>query len=160
MLTLIHEHIKISDFKEYQQRKIQWLVQHNIIMENLDGYLELDFAKVFILKDLYENDVVCPQYYDDTLKSIIYEWHRNGVLRLTSSLFSEPEQDYLNYELNKSSFSNGFDLRNKYAHSTYPENENTQFIDYIKLLKIMILIITKINEEFCLREQLKETGEK
>ncbi len=135
-------------------------MQHNIIMENLDGYLELDFAKVFILKDLYENDVVCPQYYDDTLKSIIYEWHRNGVLRLTSSLFSEPEQDYLNYELNKSSFSNGFDLRNKYAHSTYPENENTQFIDYIKLLKIMILIITKINEEFCLREQLKETGEK
>lgn len=156
---LIHEHIKISDFKEYQQRNIRWLMEHDIVIENSDGYLELNFAKVFILKDMYENDVVCPQYYDDTLKSIIYEWDRNGVLRLTSSLFSEPEQDYLNYELNKSSFSNGFDLRNKYAHSTYPENENTQFIDYIKLLKIMILIITKINEEFCLREQLKETGE-
>ena len=97
---LIHEHIKISDFKEYQQRNIRWLMEHDIVIENSDGYLELNFAKVFILKDMYENDVVCPQYYDDTLKSIIYEWDRNGVLRLTSSLFSEPEQDYLNYDLN------------------------------------------------------------
>lgn len=54
-------------------------------------------------------------------------------------------------ELNKSSFSNGLDLRNKYAHSTYPEDEKIQFVDYIRLLKIMILVITKINEEFCLR---------
>ena len=73
------------------------------------------------------------------------------VLRLENSLFSKPEQDYLNYELNKSSFSNGLDLRNKYAHSTYPEDEKIQFVDYIRLLKIMILVITKINEEFCLR---------
>lgn len=157
---LLHEHVKILDFKEYQQRNIQWLLERDIVTENLEGYLKLNFDKVFILKDLYENDVICPRYYDDRLKKIIYGWHRNGVLRLSDTLFSEPEQDYLNYELNKSSFSNGFDLRNKYAHSTYPENENTQFIDYIKLLKIMILVITKINEEFCLREQLKETSQK
>lgn len=75
---------------------------------------------------------------------------------MADSLFSEPEQDYLNYELNKSSYSNGLDLRNRYAHSTYPENEKIQFMDYIRLLKIMILVITKINEEFCLREQIDE----
>ncbi len=157
---LIHEHVKFSDFKEYQQGNIQWLMEHDIIKENSDGYLELNLAKVFILKDLYEHDVLCPQYYDSRLKNIIYEWHRNGDLRLTDNLFSEPEQDYLNYELNKSSYSNGLDLRNKYAHSTYPENENTQYVDYIKLLKIMILVITKINEEFCLREEIKETNKK
>ena len=74
----------------------------------------------------------------------------------TVYLFSKPEQDYLNYKLNKASYSNGLDLRNKYAHSTYTKNENTQYVDYINLLKIMILIITKINEEFCLRERLHE----
>ena len=122
--------------------------------------MKLNGPKAYILKDLYDHDVICPQYYDGEMKRIIDEWSRNGDLRLESSLFSEPEQDYLNYELNKSSYSNGLDLRNKYAHSTYPENEKTQFVDYVRLLKIMILVITKINEEFCLREDIKEIYEK
>ncbi len=145
---------------QHQQENVQWLIEHDIVKENSDGYLKLNISKVFILKDLYEHDVICPQYFDSELKIIIDEWCRNGALRLADSLFSEPEQDYLNYELNKSSYSNGLDLRNKYAHSTYPEDEKTQVMDYIILLKIMILVVTKINEEFCLREQINETSEK
>ncbi len=156
---LTKEDVTLSDFSEYQKQDILWLIERNIIIENTSGYLKLNFYTTFILKDLYEHDVICPQYYNDELKAIIDEWCRNKDLRLTSSLFSEPEQNYLNYELNKSSYSNGLDLRNKYAHSTYPENEKIQFIDYIRLLKIMILVITKINEEFCLREKINETYE-
>lgn len=153
---MIHEDVKLSDFWEHQQTKIRWLIEHDIVRENSDGYLKLSIAKVFILKDLYEHDVICTQYYDGELKDIIEEWCRNGNLRLADSLFTEPEQDYLNYELNKSSYSNGLDLRNKYAHSTYPVDEKIQVMDYMVLLKIMILVVTKINEEFCLREQLGE----
>lgn len=156
---LIQENILFSDFFEHQQKNIRWLIERGIVIEQPDSYLKLNGPKVFILKDLYDHDVICPQYYDDELKKIIDEWIRNGDLRLGNSLFSEPEQDYLNYELNKSSYSNGLDLRNKYAHSTYPENEKTQFVDYVRLLKIMILVITKINEEFCLRESMKEICE-
>lgn len=154
---MTHEDVKLSDFREHQQINIQWLIGRDIVRENPDGHLKLNIEKVFILKDLYEHDVICPQYYDVELKDIIDEWCRSGNLRLADSLFSEPEQDYLNYELNKSSFSNGLDLRNKYAHSTYPVDEKTQIMDYMVLLKIMILVVTKINEEFCLREQLEET---
>lgn len=157
---MIHEDVSFSDFGEHQQENIQWLIEHDIVKENSDGYLKLNISKVYILKDLYEHDVICPQYFDSELKIIIDEWCRNGDLRLADSLFSEPEQDYLNYELNKSSYSNGLDLRNKYAHSTYPVDEKVQFMDYITLLKIMILVVTKINEEFCLREQINETSEK
>lgn len=156
---MMHENVSFSDFREHQQENVQWLIEHDIVKENSDGYLELNISKVFILKDLYEHDVICPQYFDGELKNIIDEWCRNGDLKLADSLFSEPEQDYLNYELNKSSYSNGLDLRNKYAHSTYPVDEKVQFMDYIILLKIMILVITKINEEFCLREQIEVTSE-
>ena len=52
--------------------------------------------------------------------------------------------------LNKSEYSNGLDLRNKYIHSTYPTDVNQQEYDYINLLKIMVIVILKINEEFCL----------
>ena len=150
---IIHKDVRLSDFREFQLIDIQWLIKHDIVEENLDGFLQLNDFKAFILKDLYEHDVICPQYYDDEFKDIINDWCQNGNLRLSDSLFSEPEQDYLNYELNKSTYSNGLDLRNKYAHSTYPEDEKIQEMDYMILLKIMILVVTKINEEFCLREQ-------
>ena len=84
--------------------------------------------------------------------------HDAGDIRIESTLFSIPEKNYINYELNKAEYSDGLDLRNKYAHSTYPKDENTQNHDYIELLKIMVLIVTKINEEFCLLEKIK--GEK
>ena len=100
--------------------------------------------------------MICPSYFDNKLKSTVEEWCKSGDLRLDNTLFSKPEQDYLNYKLNKASYSNGLDLRNKYTHSTYQKDENTQLIDYIHLLKIMILIITKINKEFRLRERLAE----
>lgn len=153
---LVKEKVNFSDFWEHQHSNLQWLIDRGIIIVDLDGYLKINVPKVYILKDLYEHDVICPQYYDDELKSIVDEWCRNGDLKLENTLFSKPEQDYLNYKLNKASYSNGLDLRNKYAHSTYTKNENTQYVDYINLLKIMILIITKINEEFCLRERLHE----
>lgn len=156
---MIHENVELSDFWEHQQINIRWLIEQGIVEENTDGYLKLNIAEVFILKDLYEHDVICPQYYGSELKNIIDEWCKKGDLRLSDSLFSEPEQNYLNYELNKSAYSNGLDLRNKYAHSTYPADEKIQVMDYMVLLKIMILVVTKINEEFCLKEQITTTNE-
>lgn len=48
-------------------------------------------------------------------------------------------------------YSNGKDLRNKYIHSTYPMDEDVQMQDYMDLLKIMIIIMGKINEEFLIK---------
>lgn len=146
-----NENVRLSDFREYQQKNIQWLIDHDIVKENSEGYLKLNIYKAAILKDLYQHDVICLQYYDDELKAVVDEWCRSRDLRLADSLFSEPEQDCLNYELNKSSYSNGHDLRNKYIHSTYSEDEKTQVMEYIMLLMVMVLVVTKINEEFCLR---------
>lgn len=150
---LTHENVRLSDFLEYQQEKILWLIDHDIVIES-EGCLKMNITKAAILKDLYDHDVICPQYYNEELKSVVDEWCRRGDFRFENTLFSKPEQDYLNFELNKADFSDGLDLRNKYIHSSYPEDKNTQYGDYVRLLKIMILVITKINEEFCLRDQM------
>ena len=55
----------------------------------------------------------------------------------------------MNFMLNKAEFSNGLDLRNRYIHDTCSLNEEMQQHDYLEILKIMALIIIKINEEFC-----------
>ena len=71
-------------------------------------------------------------------------------LTIDSHLFSDPEVKYINFILNKSEYSNGLDLRNKYIHSTYSRDENVQKQDYMRLLIIMLIVINKINEEFCI----------
>ncbi|MEZ3420825.1 MAG: hypothetical protein K1V95_02735, partial [Eubacterium sp.] len=151
--------IMFCDFHDYQKEKIECLIKQKLIFENSNNYLELDSIRPIILKDLYNHDVICPLYYNKKLKDAVYEWKHSGDLKLEGSLFSKPEQDYLNYKLNKAVYSNGLDLRNKYAHSTYPEDENMQLTDYINLLKIMVLIITKINDEFCLRDDINKRAQ-
>ena len=70
-------------------------------------------------------------------------------------MFSKPEQDYLNYCLNKSEFINSLDLRNMYGHGTQPfGNENIHHSNYIRFLKLFILIIIKINDELCIKDEL------
>ena len=72
-----------------------------------------------------------------------------------NTLFSKNEYDYLNFYLN-SKFSNGLELRNKYAHGTHSTDGSQHFNDYFKFLEILVLIIIKINEEFCLYDNLKK----
>ena len=75
----------------------------------------------------------------------------HGLIARNNQLFSVPETNYLNYMLNRSEYSNGKDLRNKYIHSTYPMEEDVQMQDYMDLLKIMIIIIGKNNEEILVK---------
>ena len=79
------------------------------------------------------------------------QWIQEKKVVVENTLFSRSEADYINYMLNQAEFSNGLDLRNKYTHDTCPLNEGKQKQDYLELLKIMILIVIKINEEFCIR---------
>jgi len=48
-------------------------------------------------------------------------------------------------------FDNGLDLRNKYLHGTQKLDEYSNNQDYYIFLRILILIVIKINEEFCLK---------
>ena len=74
-----------------------------------------------------------------------------GDLVAESSLFTRQEKDYLDYMLNVQQFLNGPELRNRYVHGNFPINAKAHNGDYLELLKIMTLIVLKINEEFCLK---------
>jgi hypothetical protein len=148
---LLSEKMMREDFAEYQLRNLDWLIQRTSVKISEEGVLSPDLCRVFVLKDLFYNEVVCPKYYDTSLTKQVELLEKVGDVRYENTLFSKPEQDYLNYVLNKAEFSNGLDLRNRYTHDTNSLVEKTQIEDYWELQKIMILIIIKINEEFCLK---------
>lgn len=151
------EDLCLDEFMPFQQNDIQKLANYGVISID-SGKIISNPRRIHIFKELYENEVICQhhvQFEDakDEIKTMI----SMGELRSESTLFSVPEAQYLNYMLNKKEFSNGHDLRNRYIHSAYPLDSRTQELDYLELLKIMTLIIIKINDDICTSSDTKST---
>lgn len=125
-----------------------YLKETEAVFQNWDNYISS--TDINTMLELY----ICPIYYGSELREQVDILAASGDLRYKGTLFSRPEQDYLNFMLNKAEFSNGFDLRNRYIHDTCTLNEEMQQQDYLELLKIMALIIIKINEEFCKKTKI------
>lgn len=140
--------VKLTEYHDFERNQLMWLKSRNTILIDDEGFIQLNKPKAYLLKDLYEHEVVCVSYYKD--KNLIEQLVTSGDLRYSSSLFSVPEQNYLNYVLNRSEYDNGQDLRNRYVHGRNTLIQTKHESDYIWLLKIMILIVLKINEECCL----------
>ncbi len=144
------ENVYYDMFEDYQISSIDWLIDHNIIKIDDKKRVSPNWEKIKILNELYQHDVVCFSYMKK-YQSIIMELNKMGLVQFSSSLFSRPEQDYYNYLFNKSEFDNGLDIRNRYTHGTQRVDENQNKQDYFIFLRIIILIVIKINEEFCLK---------
>ena len=140
--------ISLADYPEWNKPSLDWLRSRGTIHVDDDGFIRLDQIRAQLLWELFSQEVICVSYIKD--KSLIDRLVQSGDLIYGSSLFSIPEQRYVNYVFNKKEYSNGLDLRNKYIHGTYGLDEKQQYEDYIILLKIWVLVVLKINEEFCL----------
>lgn len=154
---LKNERMTIEDFAAYQKPSIEFLLSRDTIHVDDNNHLVFNKNKVFVLKELYQNSVLCYLYCPKAIQGLIDQLIISEDLYSQNTLFSIPEQQYFNYMLNKSEYSNGHDLKNKYTHGTNPHDENAILNDYLSLLKITVIMIIKINEEFCLA--LKEMEE-
>ncbi|NOU94214.1 hypothetical protein GC093_13445 [Paenibacillus sp. LMG 31456] len=147
-----NEKLKLKDYPEYHVPRINWLIDNKYL--SIDAEENLIFDNVFlvmILYDLYFNEVISYWKYSESERKILDDLEKKNVIELESTLFSRPEQDYINYTLNKSQFNNGLDLRNKYSHSQ-PKSGDDEKIhnqNYMIFLRLFILSVIKINDDFC-----------
>ena len=148
---VINEKVKLEEYPEYAQRDLKELLKMDYIDIDKEGYLTIKYLKkVNIFKDLYYNDVISYWKYSKTARKIMDELCETGILKFESTLLSNAESEYFNYYLNKASFVNGFDLRNKYIHGCQPngkDSERIHEINYYLFLKLLILLIIKINDD-------------
>ncbi len=152
---IIKEKVLRSDFKEYQLQKMQWLFDNNIIVEDVSGYLKfIDLNLIYVLKELYYNDVLSYWHYPEEIKKVIKKLGEKNHVCFESTLFSRNEQDYFDYYLNKTKFTNGYDIRNKYLHGTNSNDEKEYETDYYRILKLIVIVIIKINDDLCIKEEL------
>ena len=147
--------INYKDLQHYQLPSINWLISKGLLATDTEGNLIYDKKLLWLIKDLYYNGCICTVYIKGFKRQI--DWLKdNGMLRPGSTFLSEPEQHYFNYIFNHSEYDNSLDLRNRYAHGTRLPNAEENEKDFYVILRMLILIIIKLNEELCLHEELYE----
>lgn len=144
--------VKIEKFHNYQQHFVQQLIDLNYLTIDKYGVVRWqNLNKILLLNDLYKNEVVIYHRLPQVLQKEVDLLIDEGLIEIESTLFSKLEQQYFDYYLNNHQFQNGLQLRNKYMHRRQvllDEQQHKQ--NYLIGLKLLICIVLKINEEFCL----------
>ena len=141
--------LSLEDIDAWERDKITFLLEQGSISLNDASQLILNKRRTHILRDLHKKEVLCVVYcqaYQDVLSDL----HKKGHIEYEGTLFTRQEQELLDFKLNKASFVNGEDLRNKYVHGSYPRDEKQQQNDYFNFLMIIILIIMLINSSYAI----------
>ncbi len=156
---LLKENVKANDYSGYSERLLNYVIDNGYVFIDLDDYIRVkDKRMITILNDLYNNEVINYWKYPLKYREKMDELIEKDMLLKGSTLFSKQEQDYFNFYLNQRSFNNTYDLRNKYLHGNKlkDDDENTHYNNYMLFLKLIILIIMKINDELCVKEDIKK----
>ena len=152
---ILNEEIGIADCQPNNHEAIKWLIERGVIYLE-DEVIKCKKERIFLLKELYEKNVISMQY----MKSpILKELIAKGEIVTDNKLLTKPEYQYFDYLLNNSEFSDGKAIRNRYIHDSVVTDERTMTTDYYTLLKVMIMIIIKINDDCCLNEMIRKEGD-
>lgn len=143
------EHLFITDFAEPARVWINWLIERGALLLKADNSLGINAARCSLLYNLYENEVVCFAHQKAKQREILEDLVKKEEVEVESTVFSRQERDYYNFVLNKKEFSNSLDLRNAFLHGSFYGTEEELQQAYIETLKIFIMIVVKVNEEFC-----------
>jgi hypothetical protein len=147
------EKLTRSDFQAYQLNSMQWLFDNDLICESNTGHIQfVDQRVIYVLRELYYKEVISYWLCPEDIQVLIEELSSRNLVHFETSLFSRNEQDYLDYYLNKSKFTNGHDIRNKYLHGTNTNDEKQYELDYYLILKLFVIILIKINDDLCIKE--------
>lgn len=151
---LIHEKISVSDFDDFRKDEIQQLINENYLKVNESGILELvNQNRLLIIYYLKDYDVISYWRFPKSLREEIDLMSEQKMVKFSDKLLTVAEQEYFDYYLNNR-FSNGLWLRNKYVHATNSHNEEEQENDYKTLLKLLVLLILKIEDDLSIAKSL------
>lgn len=156
---ITNENIGYEDYQDYQKRDIDYLISNKYLLKDKDGFLRIkNHELIFVIGKLHFEDVLNFWHYSEQVRNEILEMEKKEMVKFENTLFTIEERKYLNYYLNKKEFTNGIDLRNKYLHGTNSSSEDGQKNDYLRLLKLIILVIYKIKDDLSLFETEQKTG--
>lgn len=152
---IISEYLTMTDFDSYEKEIIQKFIDDNYLILDQNGIVKPKNNIFFtVITILHNNDVLSYYHYPQHIRDEIDRMEKQKIVSFSASLFTKAERDFFNYYLNNR-FSNGLWLRNKYVHATNSHDEETQKNDYRILLKLLVLIVLKIEDDLRIEAHVK-----
>lgn len=154
--SLLSRHkVAYADFQEYQKGPLDYLLGLGLLMDDGSRVRIADAEQFLILRSFSRTEAASYFHLSRGGRAVADAMVARGWAFRRSTLLSEPEAKYFNYFLNSVDFSNGPQLRNKYAHGSQPDSggEDAYYRDYLIALRLILALIIKINDDFCLAAQ-------
>lgn len=141
------EYLKLDNFHDYQIDILNILIKENILCINEEEFIKIvNKTFIFLVWEIYKKEVLSYYWYKKQIQDEILEMEKLWYLYTESKLLSRLEADYFNYYL-KDKFPNSHWIRNKNLHWNYYWEENSAYNDFIIILKLIVLIFLKIEDE-------------
>ncbi|MFR9777715.1 hypothetical protein ACL02O_16865 [Micromonospora sp. MS34] len=150
--------VSYESLHEYQQPLVDKLIEHGLV-ENTGDRIRLKDSDLFhVLQSLNDNEAVAYHHLNRRCRAHVDRMLDAGWLVRRSSLLTDAEAAYFNYNLNSVDFSNGPKLRNKYQHGIQAkgDGEAQHQQTYYSALRLMVALTIKINDEFWLLDAAKK----
>lgn len=142
-----HNSISTETIKDIDKPDINFLIKHNILMLK-DDKLVLNRKYYWIIKDIYIYHEFEPYYYDHDVRETVKKMYKAHIIRFGSTLLSQDEINFFNYVMNRHSYANSLEIRNKMLHQHVDESDSENEETYSYIILILIQIVIRINEEF------------
>ena len=152
-LVLTNE-VRYTDLRHYQVEPVDWLITEGLVSLD-DGVICFSSPPMLrVLQDVHKFGAGPFGHYwfeESAAVSLVDK----GWLEVGSTLLTSAEASYFNFFLNKSEFSDGHDLRNRYLHGTNadPRDESAHRASYMQLLRVMVSLVLKIEDDFRLHRR-------
>lgn len=146
--SFIKEKTTLSDFKEYQRPHIEKLIEDKYLKIDKLGNIEINKPNsMHVLYALYNDNVINYGYCNHYSKKVIDKLIQEEQLMVENKLFTKDEVSYLNFFMNEKEFTDGYKLHNKYAHGANSFSQEQHEHDYLRIVKLLILILLKIEDD-------------
>ena len=151
---LINENVSIDNFANHQRPRIDKLIEDDYLLLDDSNFVRIKKTfMLFLIGELHHSNVISYWHYPEAIRWTMDDMAAENLITFSNTLFSREELNYFNYHLNKKEYTNGFDLRNKYLHGTNTTSEKEHELDYFTLLKLLILVLLKIEDDLILKQQ-------
>lgn len=149
---LLENEVGYDDFHEHQKNTVDQLISLGILGNTGTRLQIANIEQFLILRSLFDTQACSYFHLSNSGRVQADAMEMKGWVERRSSLLTEAEAQYFNYFLNKVDFSNGPELRNKYLHGSQAneDGEEAHFHTYITVLRLMIALVIKVNDDFCL----------
>lgn len=149
-----------NKYEDHKKTKIDYLIKKAYLKVTEDGLLVFDnFFKIQALKLLWDRREISYYHCEPEVRSEIDKMVQIGWLDFDDYLLSPSERHYVNFYLNNTEYTNGFQLRNKYSHgvsSCFTSVEEHR-IAYYYFLMIFVILLLKMDEDIRMYLQLNKS---